>query len=98
VRFNRGRLTLNAGCSNFVLMLDAADREYLRQVIAVALAVAPRRIKRAFADRTDKDHDAAQRHLSQSAADAVVQCFDLQRKPLPPPGRGVASRPEQELP
>jgi hypothetical protein len=74
-------------------MCSSADWEYLRQVVAVALAVAPRAVKRALADRRDADHERAQRQLSQAVADAVLQTFIVERKPLPPPGPGVASRP-----
>jgi hypothetical protein len=74
-------------------MSSSADREYLRQVVAVALAVAPRAVKKAFADRRDAFHEQAQRQLSQAVADAVLQTFIVEPKPLPPPGPGVASRP-----
>jgi hypothetical protein len=61
--------------------MDQALREYLRVVIAVALTVVPRSVKRAFVDRTDEKHEAAGRQLSQAAADAVLQSFEVQRKP-----------------
>ena len=57
--------------------MDQADREHLRIVIAVALATAPRRVKRAWLDRSDQRHEAAGRPL----ADAVLRSFDLARKP-----------------
>jgi hypothetical protein len=61
--------------------MDAALREYLRIVISVALSLAPKAIKRAYADRYDETHEKAKRQLSQAAADAVLQCFDVERKP-----------------
>jgi hypothetical protein len=76
-------------------MPNAADRDYLRTVIAVALAMVPRRVRQDFADRNIMVRDAAQRQLSEAAADAVLQCFNLERKPLPPSGTAVAARPEQ---
>jgi hypothetical protein len=79
----------------FVLVCGFADREYLRQVIAVALAVAPMATKKAFADRHEARHWNAQRQLSQAVADAVLQTFTVERKPLPPPGPGVPSRPPE---
>jgi hypothetical protein len=69
-------------------------REQLRIIIAVALAVAPKRLKQAFADRYDAKHEAAQKHLSAEAADAVLQSFEVSPKPLPPMGQGVPARPE----
>jgi hypothetical protein len=61
--------------------MDAALREYLRIVISVALSVAPKAVKRAYADRYAETHEAAKRQLSQTAADAVLQSFEVERKP-----------------
>lgn len=58
-----------------------ADREHLRVVISVALATAPKRVKRAWLDRYDEQHQAAGRQLGQAVADAVLQSFDVARKP-----------------
>ena len=63
--------------------MDQATRDHLRVVIAVALAVAPRAVKRAFADRCDADHHSARRELSHAAAEAVLQHFEITRKPDP---------------
>jgi hypothetical protein len=65
----------------FSTTLDAALREYLRIVISVALSIAPRAVKRAYADRYDESYESAKRQLSQAAADAVLQSFDIERKP-----------------
>ena len=90
----RPGLTAPRRCSSFVLM--ESIHEFLRQVISVALAVAPRAVKRAFVDRTDPKQQEAQRKLSQAVADAVVRSFEVAPKPLPPPGRGVPARPEKD--
>ena len=74
--------------------MDSRDREELRTVIAVALACVPRAIKRAFADRFDPQGETAKRQLSEAVTSAVEQTFTLERKPLPPMGRGVPARPE----
>jgi hypothetical protein len=74
--------------------MDAHFRERLRLVIATALAVAPRSVKRAFADRYDAGQQDASRKLSLAAADAVLRVYEVAEKPLPPPGRGVPARPE----
>jgi hypothetical protein len=76
--------------------MERSIHEFLRQVISVALAVAPRAVKRAFVDRTDPKQQEAQRKLSQAVADAVVRTFEVAPKPLPPPGRGVPARPEKD--
>ena len=74
--------------------MDAGFRERLRLVIATALAVAPRAVKQAFADRTNAKEQEASRKLSQAAAEAVLRAYEVAEKPLPPPGRGVPARPE----
>jgi hypothetical protein len=61
--------------------MDAALRECLRIVISVALSLAPKAVKRAYADRFDETHEKAKRQLSQAAADAVLQSFDVELKP-----------------
>jgi hypothetical protein len=63
-------------------------------VIAVALACVPRAIKKAFGDRFDPRTETAKTHLAEAVTTAVEQTFTLERKPLPPPGRGVPARPE----
>ena len=74
--------------------MDAAFRERVRLTIATALAVAPRAVKRAFADRHDAGQQDASRTLSQAAADALLRAYEVTDKPLPPPGPGVPARPE----
>jgi hypothetical protein len=61
--------------------MDEALREYLRAIIGVALTLTPKSVKHAFAERADEKHQAASWQLSQAAADAVLTCFDVQRKP-----------------
>ena len=75
--------------------MDEASRERLRLVIAVALGVMPRAVKKAFADRTSGfEGDDAARKLSQAATDAVLQAYDVVEKTPVPPGPGVPSRPD----
>jgi hypothetical protein len=74
--------------------MDSSFRERLRLVISVALTTAPRAVKKAFADRYDERQQDSARRLSQAAADAVLQSYDVSEKPLPAPGRGVPSRPD----
>jgi hypothetical protein len=61
--------------------MDEALREYLRIIIGVALTLTPKSVKHAFAERADEKHQAASWQLSQAAADAVLQSFEVQRKP-----------------
>ena len=61
--------------------MDGPNRDHLRVVIAVALALALKAVKRAYTDRYDEKHAAACRQLSQAAADAVLQHFEIARKP-----------------
>lgn len=74
--------------------MDSRDREELRMVIAVALACVPRAVRKAFAERALPQADNARRQLSEAVTAAVVQAFTVEPKPLPPPGRGVPSRPD----
>lgn len=74
--------------------MDSSSSERLRLVISVALATAPRAVKKAFADRYSEREQDSVRRLSQAAADAVLQTYDMTEKPLAPPGRGVPSRPD----
>jgi hypothetical protein len=61
--------------------LRMARRLTVTVIIGVALTLTPKSVKRAFVDRTDEKHEAAGRQLSQAAADAVLQSFEVQRKP-----------------
>lgn len=72
--------------------MNEADREQLRIVIAVALATAPKRVKRAWLDRRDERHDAAGRELSQRVADSVLRSFEVARKPDRGGGPSLHSR------
>ncbi len=74
--------------------MDPSFRERLRLVISVAIMTAPRAVKQAFADRYSEREQESARKLSQAAADAVLQAYDVTEKPLPPPGRGVPARPD----
>src|SRR5688572_7242884 len=66
--------------------MDSAFRERVRLTIATALAVAPRSVKKAFADQFDAQQQEASRKLSQAVAEAVLQVYEVVEKPLPPPG------------
>jgi hypothetical protein len=74
--------------------MQVGDRDFLRSVISVALAVMPRAIKRAFAERALPESEQAQRQMAESVTDVIANCFDFTRKPPPPPGRGVPARPD----
>ncbi len=60
--------------------MESVLRERLRLVISVALGVAPRSVKKAFADRYDPKSEEASRKLSQAAADAVLRVYDVTEK------------------
>ena len=63
--------------------MDDASREQLRTHIRVALAVAPKSIKRAFIDHTNPGQQAAQRALSLAITDYVLGAFDVTLKRAP---------------
>jgi len=63
--------------------MDDALREQLRTHISVALAVAPKSVKRAFIDSTNPGQQAAQRALSQAVADYVLGAFEVSLKRAP---------------
>jgi hypothetical protein len=75
-------------------MMDGPDRDFLRSIISVALVVVPRAVKRVFAERAMRQSEIAQRQLAAAVTEAVTDAFDLSRKPLPPPGRNVPTRPD----
>lgn len=70
--------------------MDSAERENLRSVVAVALACAPRRLKKQFADQYDAATSTAQRQLSEAVTEALVEYLD--RKSRPHDGVGFMSR------
>jgi hypothetical protein len=72
--------------------MDSVLRERLRLVISVALGVAPRTVKKAFADRYNPKPEEASRRLSEAAADAVLQVYDLAEKQHPDRGAGAQYR------
>lgn len=61
--------------------MDQALREHLRVIISVAIALEPRAVKKAFADRFSGREQEAQKQLSQAAADAVLTSFEVRMKP-----------------
>jgi hypothetical protein len=73
--------------------MDSPDRDFLHSVISVALAVAPRSVKEAFAERALPQSEVAQRQLAAAVTDAVTESFEVSRRAQPPLGRGVPTRP-----
>ncbi len=69
--------------------MDSIGRERLRLVIAVALGLVPRHLKKAFADRADPRTEEAARHLSNAATDAVLDVYDLTERPQRHGGAGA---------
>jgi hypothetical protein len=61
--------------------MDSAEKERLRGVIAVALACAPKRLKKAFADPYDPKAGEAQKQLSVAVVDAVEMFYRLKADP-----------------
>jgi hypothetical protein len=73
--------------------MDSISKERLRLVIAVAIGLVPRRVKKAYADRFDPAGDEASRHISEAAAEAVAQAYDVTPKPVRNVGAGALYRP-----
>jgi len=72
--------------------MNSTLKERLRLVIAVALSVAPKRVKRAFADRHDPTTQDASRHLSEAVTEAVVRAYEVKPKPPCEIGAGALYR------
>jgi hypothetical protein len=61
--------------------MESVDPARLRSVIAVALACAPKRTKKAFADQFDPNTGPAQRELAEAVTEAVVTYLRLLADP-----------------
>ena len=57
--------------------MDERLREELRQHIAVALAVAPKHLRRVLWDYTSPGQQKAQRAIYRAIADSVMQAFEV---------------------
>jgi hypothetical protein len=64
--------------------MDSEDAASLRDVIAVALACAPRGVKKAYADRYDPKQQDASRQLTDSVVKAIAQYFHTKANPIRP--------------
>ncbi len=67
-------------------------RERIRAVVAVALAVPPRRIKLAYAEKNALKSDHAQRQLAEAVTTAILRGYDLVEKAKRDDGAGALYR------
>jgi hypothetical protein len=61
--------------------MDETIREALRTTISVALAIAPKLLKRKLVDYCDPGQEKAQHQLSAAIADYVLSSFDVAERP-----------------
>ncbi len=72
--------------------MDEATREHLRIIIAVALGLTPRRVKRDLAERLTFKCDPAKRIISEAIVAEIERQFRVERRAESPTGISPHSR------
>jgi hypothetical protein len=71
--------------------MDSLAREKLRSIVAVALALVPLRLRRAYAEKPTGVSDPAKKAIAEQIADGICQSFDVTEKSPPVAGPSLHS-------